>query len=235
MMDFSARKPLCIIPARGGSKRLPRKNILSLGGKPLLAWTIEAAKNAGLFDSLWVSSEDEEILETALRFGATPLVRPASLATDHVTVVELCIHLIEEFEFLEKGYTDMYVMLPTSPFRSSETIKRAWRAYLEKGADALMSIVALAHPPQWALMEADGRLSPLYPEQYETPRQGLVSAYRHDGGHAIGKIPRFIRTRSFFGPGTIAFPVPEEEAVDVDEPIDLAWAEFLLQRSEGKS
>jgi len=233
-MSVSERNPLCLVPARGGSKRLPRKNIAPLGGKPLLAWTIEAAKTAGIFDSVWVSSENEEILKVAQDWGATALPRTPSLATDHVTVVELCLHVIEELISRNQSYTDLYVLLPTSPFRKSETIKCAWKTYLESEADALMSIVSLHHPAQWALTQNGGWVSPLDPKTYETPRQRLTPTYRHDGGHAIAEIARFIQIRSFLGPRTLAFPVSEEESVDVDEPIDLAWASFLLEHGERK-
>jgi len=225
------RKPLCIIPARGGSKRLPRKNIRPLGGKPLLSWTIEAALEAGVFDRVWVSSEDREILEVARAWGGVPLERPPELAEDHVTVVQMCLQGIEALAAEGHDYSDLYVLLPTSPFRKGSTIKRAWDSYRESDADSLMSITPLDHPPQWALVQKDGWLSPLLPMEYETPRQGLVPSFRHDGGHAIAKIAEFRQSRSFFGPRTLAFPVPPEEAVDVDEPMDLAWAEFLLHQA----
>lgn len=230
MSTKSSDKPLCLIPARGGSKRLPRKNVASLGGKPLLAWTLEAALEADLFDAVWVSSEDEGILRIAEEWGGRPLSRPPELADDRVTVVELCLQVIREFTAKGRDYSSVYVMLPTCPFRKSETIRQAWHTFLESEADALLSVVPLEHPPQWALETVDGWLKPLRPTEFETVRQELTPAYRHDGGHAIAKIPRFLELKAFLGPRTLAFPVPAEEAVDVNEPIDLAWAEFLLQR-----
>jgi CMP-N-acetylneuraminic acid synthetase len=213
---------------------LPRKNILPLGGKPLLSWTITAALDAGLFDRVWVSSEDSQILDVAEAWGGTALQRPPELAADHVTVVQICLQAVEGLTADGYSYSDLYVLLPTSPFRKASTIKRAWDAYRESGADFLMSITPLDHPPQWALVQRDGWLIPLHPEHYETPRQGLVPSFRHDGGHAIGKISEFLNRRSFLGPRMLPFPVPAEEVLDVDEPVDLAWAEFLLHRAAKK-
>src|SRR5262249_47449100 len=122
------------------------------------------------------------------------------------------------------------ILLPTSPFRRSATIHRAWQTFLASGADALMSVVPLEHPPQWALTQIDGWLRPWQPTEYTLPRQALTSTFRHDGGHAIARTSSFLQAREFVGPRTLAFPVPSEEAVDVNEPLDLAWAEFLLQQ-----
>lgn len=229
-MSTSNHKPLCIIPARGGSKRLPRKNITLLGDKPLLAWSIEPALKSGIFDTVWVSSEDEEILRTAQEWGAQALPRDNQLAGDRVTVAQLCWHIMQDFLAKGEQYSALYVLLPTSPFRRRETIRQAWNAFLESRADALFSVVPLDHPPQWALTQTEGWLTPLMPIEYESPRQGLAPTYRHDGGHAIANFSTFLNTQKFLGPRTLAFPVPLEEAVDVNEPIDLAWAEFLLQQ-----
>lgn len=229
-MDRHEAKPFCLIPARGGSKRLPGKNIMPLSGKPLLAWTIEGALEARIFDEVRVSSEDEEILRVAAQWGAVPLRRDPDLAGDQVTVVTLCLSILREFPAARRGYSALYVMLPTSPFRRSETIRRAWASYVESGADTLLSVVPLEHPPQWALTENEGWLLPQDPDRYELSRQELPPACRHDGGHAIADIPRFLESPAFLGPRTLAFPVTPEEAVDIDDATDFSWAEFLLEK-----
>ena len=233
-MIVVGNKPLCLIPARGGSKRLPRKNIALLGGRPLLAWTLETARESGIFDDLWVSSEEDEILKVAENWGGRPLLRNPGLAEDGVTVVELCLSVIWQFALQGLNYSALYVLLPTSPFRRSETIHRAWRSFLESDADALLSVVPLEHPPQWALMKTEGWLKPVFPETYEFSRQTLAQTYRHDGGHAIARIEKFLQTRSFLNSRTLAFPIATEEAMDINEPEDLAQAEYLLgKRQEG--
>jgi len=222
---------LCIIPARGGSKRFSRKNQALLGGKPLLSWTIEAALESEIFDGVWISSEDEEMLSIGEKWGAIPIARPPELAGDEVTIVTLCLHLLNEFLYRSRQFNFLYVLLPTSPFRKSNTIRKAWQTFITSNADALMSVVRLEHPPQWALVQKEGWLAPLYPEEYELYRHALSPAFRHDGGHAITKVSSFLTHKAFLAPRTLAFPVPAEEAIDINEPVDIAWAEYLLEHT----
>lgn len=233
-MRGSINRPLCIIPARSSSRRLPHKNVTLLGGKPLLAWTIEAALGADLFDAVWVSSEDEQTLRIAEHWGGRPLLRRSELASDQVSVAQLCLHIIHDFATTKQDYSALYVLLPTSPFRRSKTILRAWSTFLESEADALLSVIPLEYPPQWAMIQTDGWLRPLYPLEHGLLRQSLVPTYRHDGGHAIADVEKFLQLETFLGPRTLAFPVAAEEAVDINEPLDLAWAEFLLQQGRVK-
>lgn len=150
-MSSVIRKPLAIIPARGGSKRLRRKNIALLDGKPLIVWTIEAASASGIFDNIRVSSEDQEILKIASSAGALPLERPRDLSQDHVTLAQFLAETLKNSDYKARGYTDLYLLLPTSPFRRAATIKNAWEFYLHTSAAGLMSVVDAPHPPQWAL------------------------------------------------------------------------------------
>ena len=229
MSEF-VKKPVCMIPARGGSQRFPRKNIALLGGKPLIAWTIEAALHARIFDSIWVSSEDEEICNISKKYGASIAERPSELSGNSVTVVQVCKHFLRT---LLKSFPDcpaLYVLLPTSPLRQAETIRRAWEAFVESRADSLLSTLPSDHPPQWALKAVDGRLSALMPEEYEKPRDKIVPSFIHDGGHAIVKPKTFIHSPEFLGTNTIAFPVPREESVDINHELDLEWAEFLIKK-----
>lgn len=229
-MNKNEKKPLCFIPARGGSKRFPRKNITLLQGKPLIAWTIESAKNSKLFDKLYVSSEDEETLQIAKNWGACPVKRKEELAGDRVTLLELCLAVVENLS-KENDYSDLYLLLPTTPFRKSSTIREAWEKYIKSDADTLLSIVPYEYPPQWALMVANNYVAPLYPDDYQRLRQDLKSAFIHDGGHLITKISSLIRTKNFMGSKTMAFYVAAQEAVDIDEPMDFLWANFLLEKN----
>ncbi len=230
-MNKNKKKPLCFIPARGGSKRISHKNIALLQGKPLIAWTIESAKESELFDKLYVSSDDDEILKIGENFGACPLERRADLAGDRITLLELCLKEVEKLKEKE-GYSDLYLLLPTSPFRKSSTIRKAWKKYINSGADTLLSVVPCEHPPQWALTVEDNYIAPLYPHDYKQLRQDLKSAFRHDGGHLITKISSFLENKIFIGCKTLAFSGPVEESVDIDEPMDLLWAQFLLNKTK---
>jgi len=229
-MNKNNKKPLCFIPARGGSKRISRKNIAMLQGKPLIAWTIDSARQSELFDKVYVSSEDDEILQIADNWGACPLKRRTELADDRVTLLELCLTEVGKLGEKE-GYSDLYLLLPTSPFRKSSTIRKAWENYITSDADTLLSVVPCEYPPQWALTIEDNCVSPLYPIDYQSLRQDLTSSFIHDGGHLITKISSLAETKSFIGPKTLPFYVSSVEAVDIDEPIDLLWAEFILKKN----
>ena len=229
---MSERKAFALIPARGGSKRFPRKNIALLAGCPLLAWTIQAALEADIFDQVYVSSEDAEIIDLASQWGAAPLPRDPDLADDHVTLVMMLPRLLASFQAVKKGYTDLYLLLPTTPMRRAQSIREAWQRYLVSGADSLLSVIHSDHPPQWALTEHNDWLKPLIPEQYELPRQELAPAYRHDGGHLITRISSFLREGRILNERTLPYTVPREEAIDINEPLDLAWAEFILKQRE---
>src|SRR3989344_8957535 len=139
-------KSLCVIPARGSSKRFPRKNVALFSGKPMLAFTIEAAKESGLFERVCVSSEDEEILSIAAQFGAEPLKRPMELATDTSTVCDVCVSL------LAHDAPDVFAVLqPTNPLLLPQHIRDAFGIFESKSADVVMSVVPYHFPPQHAV------------------------------------------------------------------------------------
>ncbi|NCC60634.1 MAG: acylneuraminate cytidylyltransferase family protein [Verrucomicrobiae bacterium] len=233
MNNTTPRKPLCLIPARGGSKRIPRKNIALLGDRPLLAWTISPALESNLFGAVYVSSEDEEILSVAQHYGAEPIHRVASLAEDNSTLLELCVEIVPSLAAVTKA-TDLYLLTPTSPFRTAQTMRRAWKEYLARGNDSLISVEPFDYPPQWALTLHDERLKPLFPELYETPRPHLEPALKHDGGHIIAKISRLMEERSFFCRNAHPFFVPQEERLDIDHPHDLERAKSILEHINQK-
>lgn len=228
-MTPSQRIPLCLIPARGGSKRLPRKNILPLGGRPLLDWTIAPALASGIFPTVYVSSEDDDILDVARSHGAEAVKRDPRLAGDRTTLARMCQILLPELADAT-GATDLYLMVPTSPFRSPETIRLAWETYLA-GTGPLVSVAALEYPPQWALTIRDGRLTPLYPETYPIARPDLPQALRHDGGHLVTSIDAFLATGDFFRDDARPFFAPEHEQLDIDTPQDFRLAQSLLSDS----
>ncbi len=228
---MNKRKPFCIIPARGGSKRFPRKNITPLQGKPLLAWSIDPALESGLFEEVWVSSEDEEILDVAEKWGGRALRRSPDLAGDKAALEPVCRAAVDFVRAQDPDLTDLFLMLPTSPFRTCENIRVTWATFTRSGADALMSVIRYPHPPQWAMtLKEEQWLTPYDWDGYYSERQDLRPLYRHDGAYFISNIDRFLETGLLMGPKTIAFPTGGMESVDIDEPMDLAWAEFLLSR-----
>jgi CMP-N-acetylneuraminic acid synthetase len=223
------RKMLALIPARGGSKRFPRKNVAMLDNKPLLAWTIQPLLSTGLFDRVYVSSEDEKILQIAKDWGAACIRRPDKLAGDQVALEPVCRHAVESLATSQETYTDLLVALPTSPFRKKDRLIRAWQYYMQKDVDTLMSIVAYPHPPQWAMAYNDkGFLAPHNRKGFYQERQELLPLYRHEGAYFITRIDRFFETGTLMGPKTISFDASPMESVDIDTPMDLEWASFLL-------
>ncbi|MDR3176000.1 MAG: acylneuraminate cytidylyltransferase family protein, partial [Desulfovibrio sp.] len=152
---------LALIPARGGSKGLPGKNIKEFAGKPLIAWTITAAKEAGCVSSIVVSSEDAEILETSRRWGAeTPFVRPMSLAGDTSSSMDVVFHALDYFEKNGIYYDAVILLQPTSPLRSGRDIEEAFRIFQNTRAPACISVTPCAHPPQWNCGISGGRIVP---------------------------------------------------------------------------
>jgi CMP-N-acetylneuraminic acid synthetase len=226
----SEPRRLAIVPARGGSRRFPRKNLAELHGRPLLAWTLEPALESGLFDCVWVSSEDDEVLAAAERFGGRPLRRPPELAGDLVSAGEAVVGELRRLREQGVEADAVFLLLPTSPFRTPERLREAWDAYRASGAEMLISVVPFEYPPQWALVERDGRLAPLDPERYDVERGDLQPTFRHDGAYSIRDVPSLLAQGRYLAEHVARFEVDPEESVDVDEPLDLAWAEFLLER-----
>jgi len=228
-------RPLCIIPARGGSKRLPRKNIALLAGKPLLSYAIDAALESDVFDLICVSSEDDEILETASKYGAhLALRRGAELATDTAQVRHVCAHVLEDLASEGQVYDEFAVLLVTNPLRTSRDIKAAYEIFREKDANYLMSLVPYSHPPQRAVWVPGGYVEPYYGLQYMKQTQLLDTLYRHDGSIIFGKTDVFLKEKEFYRTNVIPYFLPAERSVDIDNSLDLAWAEFLLSRSSPK-
>ncbi len=230
-------KPLCIIPARGGSKRLPHKNIALLAGKPLLTYAIEAALKSDVFDLVCVSSEDDEIIKVARVYGA-PLVlkRPPELATDRVQVKHVCKYLLEYFTAQGLAYAEFAVLLTSNPFRKAQDIRAAYKTFKREDANYVMSLVPYSHPPQRAVWVTNGYVKPYFGFQSMKQAQLLETLYRHDGSVIFAKTEVFLREGEFYGTKVVPYFIPPERSVDIDSPLDLAWAEFLLRRKhEGKT
>jgi N-acylneuraminate cytidylyltransferase len=228
--------PICIIPARGGSKRLPRKNLALLDGKPLLAYAVEAARESGIFDRICVSSDDEEILETAREYGAEARDRPEALATDRSQVKDVCAHLLEQLAEEGNPYEKFGLLLVTSPLRTGSDVREAYRTFQEEEGSFLMSLVPFSHPPQRAVhMSDDGFVEPFFGQEYMTQAQELETLYRHDGAIVFAEVGPFLKEGKLYGSSVIPYVMPEERAVDIDTEEDLRRAEFLKNQSESRN
>lgn len=233
---FKGNKILGVITARGGSKGIPKKNIKNLGGKPLIAWTIEAARGSKLLDRLIVSTDSEEIAEVARASGAdVPFMRPAELAADKsksVPVIQHALKWMKENKGEEFGA--VMILQPTSPFRTSEDIDESIKLLFETGADSVMSMVELTDFSLPKLKVLDGnKILPLIQEE------GRESASR-DAGKPIYKRncaiyltkTEFIEKGDLFGSDSRAYIMPAERSVDINAPADFVFAEFLASKKQ---
>jgi CMP-N,N'-diacetyllegionaminic acid synthase len=218
---------LAIIPARGGSKRLPRKNLLDLGGKPLIAWSIESALKSKYISKVIVSSDDEEILQISLNFGANIIKRPDELASDTATTFDTIEHTIKSLE----KYDYVVLLQPTSPLRSEKHIDEAIELLEEKDADAIISVCEVEHSPLWCntLDENLNMSNFLCDEVLNKRSQDLEKYYRLNGAIYICKTDKLLENKGFFIKENIfAYVMRRGYSIDIDEEIDFKIAEILI-------
>ncbi|MCX7609828.1 MAG: acylneuraminate cytidylyltransferase family protein [Anaerolineales bacterium] len=230
---------LALIPARGGSKGIPRKNIRPFAGYPLIAFTIAAARQAKTVTRVIVSTDDEEIAAIARRYGAeTPFLRPAELAGDHVPDLPVFAHALDWLEQHENYRPEAIVHLhPTTPVRPQGCIDEAVRILLaHPEADAVRSVVEAGQTPykMWQIDPQSGRMIPLLeipgnPEPYNTPRQELPTVYWQTG-HVNVTRPTTIRRGSMTGRVLYPVIIDSRYLVDIDTPADWQFAEWLVQQ-----
>lgn len=218
---------LGIIPARGGSKRLPRKNVLDLCGKPLIAWSIKAGLNSKYIDKVVVTSDDEEILNISLNFGAETIKRPVELASDTATTFDAIKHTIENVE----KYDYIVLLQPTSPLRDAKHIDEAIELLETKKADAVVSVCEVDHSPLWSntLPENVNMSSFLRDEVLNKRSQDLEKYYRLNGAIYICKTEKLLEEKSFFLKENIfAYVMDRKSSVDIDEEFDFRLAGVYL-------
>lgn len=220
-----------IIPARGGSKSLPRKNVLQLGGKPLLAYTIEASLGCPLIQRTIVSTEDAEIKSIALSYGAEVIDRPYFLATDEAQTHDAVDHVLGVLR--EQGTVPDHIVLlqPTSPLRNSAHLHESVLAYSDSDAKSLVSVTECEHHPYKSVTKDNGHLRPLFDaKSMEMRRQDLPEAYRISGAIYILPTETFLKEKNFIVDPAMAFPMSAEVSIDVDTALDLALVELVLQQ-----
>jgi pseudaminic acid cytidylyltransferase len=220
---------LAVIPARGGSKRIPRKNIRPFAGKPMIAYAIEAAQRSGLFDRIVVSTDDAEIAAISKGYGAdVPFTRPPELADDHTATVPVIAHAIRACEALGWGAEQVCCIYPGVPFLQEQDV-RAALAVLEEGGDYAFPVVAFPSAIQRALRrEADGTARPFFPEHAGTRTQDLPPAYHDAGQFYWGRAPAWLEGRNIHLHGRTII-LPEWRVVDIDTPDDWERAELLYR------
>jgi len=220
---------LAIIPARGNSKGIPRKNIKPLMNKPLIFWSIQAAKQASCVDRIIVSTENEEIASVASALGAdVPFMRPKELATDNTSGVAPVLHAISQLP----DFNWLLLLQPTSPLRSAEDIDGIWHFCQERGASSVASVCEVGTHPYWMYhCNANQCLEPFIKGRPDVKRrQDLPPAYALNGALYLVRTDWFLEQKRFIGPETLGYIMPPERSVDLDTPQDWRWIEFLIEQ-----
>lgn len=225
-------KYLAIIPARGGSKRLPRKNILDLCGKPLIAWSIDEAKNSKYLDKVLVSSDDDVILNISKNHHADILKRPSELASDSSTTYDALENAINNNS--NDKYDYIVLLQPTSPLRTSKHIDEAIELLESKGADAVISVCEVDHPVQWNMTLKDDNDMSEFVKNIDTRRsQELEKHYRLNGAIYICKTDKLLENKSFFLEKNIfTYVMDRKSSIDIDEELDFKLANLILESRE---
>ena len=227
------RNMIAIIPARGGSKGLPRKNLRELGGIPLIAWTINAAKECPLIDSVIVTSDDPEILSVSAQYGADELItRPPQLATDSASSIGAITHALDN----TAESTNFILLQATSPLRSHEHIFKAITDFQTLGTNSLVSVTESTESPFWTFTIEQGLLRPVInTKELVYQRQGLPKTYVLNGAIYIQKTKYFIANKRTVTEDSIPFVMDSNSSADIDTLEDLKTVEnYLRQRLSGR-
>ncbi|MBF8264148.1 MAG: CMP-N-acetylneuraminic acid synthetase [Dehalococcoidia bacterium] len=223
---------LAIVPARGGSKGLPRKNIRPLAGKPLIYYSIAEAKACSLLDRVIVSTEDEEIARIARSYSAEVILRPVELAQDNTPSIPVFRHVVEYLKQKEGYSADIIVILqPTSPLRTKDDIEICIKKYLTHKCDSVISVCPVEHPPNWIYRLDNDRMTPFLEESKRVlRRQDAPPLYRLNGVVYVSSGDWIMKNDSMVGENSLAYVMPPERSLDIDTEMDFAIAESLLKR-----
>ncbi len=225
------RNTIAIIPARGGSKGVPQKNIKNLNGYPLIAYSIKIAEKAKIFDRIIVSTDDKKIAGISQDFGAETFKRNSSLAQDDSPMIDVVFDVINKCSKQNRRPQLIVLLQPTSPLRFVKYILECISLFEEKKPDVVMSVCNFEHNPLWSLKIEDNRLVSLFSDSMKkTSRQQLLDIYRPNGSIYVSTPQNLERTRSFFSQNTIPYLMPNEHSIDIDTEFDFELAEFILKK-----
>lgn len=222
---------LAVIPARGGSKRIPRKNIKPFGGLPMITWSIRAAINSQCFDRIIVSTDDEEIATVAKQHGAeVPFVRPSNLSDDHTGTIPVIAHAIGWQTQHGQPASEVCCLYATAPFVQAADLQRGLQVLQSSGADYAFSVTSYAFPIQRAIrITADQRVEMFQPEHLNTRSQDLPEAWHDAGQFYWGQAQAWLAARSLFSQGAAPVPLQRHRVQDIDTPEDWERAEWLFK------
>lgn len=219
-------KNIAIIPARGGSKRIPRKNIKSFMGKPIIAYSIEAALQSGFFEEVMVSTDDEEIVEIARQYGAkVPFMRSTETSNDYASTADVILEVLGKYKEQGRDFDTVCCIYATAPFVTSDRLVEAY-SKLSDTIDSVFTCVAYSYPVQRSLHVVDGKISMVYPEYMSFRSQDLEPIYHDAGQFYVAKTVSFVREKTFWGTNTAGLVLSELEVQDLDTQTDWELAEM---------
>lgn len=225
-------KIIAIIPARGGSKGIARKNIKLFLGKPLIAYTIIEALKCERIDKVFVSTDDFEIAKTSKVYGADILVRPKELALDETPTIDVIFHVMEQLSDIYDEKTIIVLLQPTSPLRNVGDINRSLDLYIENDCESVISVCKVSHPPFWSFRIRNGYLRPLFGiEKFKMRRQDFEKIYMPNGAIFISTLKTLKKNNNFISNRSIPYYMPVERSMDIDNEMDFKMAEMILKLS----
>ncbi len=230
---YKGKTVLAIIPARGGSKRLPGKNIRNLLGKPLIAWSIEAAIHSNFFDEIMVNTDDQQIADISIEYGAmVPFLRHAGLSTDVASSLDVVKDTLDFYAKNNRCFDVVVLLQPTSPLRNSEDIIGAMELFSDKSASSVLSVCEVDHPIQWCnSLDSTLSMDSFISEGVKGVRsQDLEKHYRLNGAIYIWGVSVFSREPEAIVVPSYASVMPSERSVDIDSENDFIFAELLKSR-----
>ena len=227
VMKTSESKKLAIIPARSGSKRIPGKNIRNFAGKPVMAYSIEAARETGLFDEIMVSTDSEEIAGVAVKYGArVPFLRSEPNSNDHAVLADVAREVLEQYALASREFDVFCFLLPTAPLIRPEKIKEAFDLLVKMNYTSVFPVVRYNYPIQRSLKIEKGRLIMTWPEFEKTRSQDLPDSYHDAGQFYLLNSKAFLLEGKFFSANSGAIILEESEVQDIDTEDDWLIAEL---------
>ncbi len=223
-----SEQPVCLIPARGGSKRFPKKNIARLKGKPLLAYAVEAARASAVFSSVWVSTEDVEIAAAGRACGALIHDRPEELAGDRATLWQVGTAFADWLGAQNRAPAVLGIVLPTAALLRPEDLRGAYDMLGARKADFVMTVTTFLESPFQALEESNGYLKLYFGREYARQSQTMPHVVVDSGYAYFARVEALRRERTLYGERLVGYPIPRHRSIDIDEPVHLAIAEALL-------
>lgn len=220
-------KVLAIITARGGSKRIPRKNIKCFCDKPIMAYSVEAAVESKVFDTVMISTEDEEIAQIGQKYGAeVPFYRSEETASDYATTTDVLMEVLEEYEKRGQHFDIACCIYPTAPFVTAKRLREAVETLSASDADTLIPVVAFSYPPQRAMVIEDGKLNFKYPENLTVRSQDLEKHYHDAGQFYVFRTDAFKKNKNLMVGNILPLVLDEMEVQDIDTEEDWKMAEI---------